>query len=319
MSLINKFTIGFNLDKARRKSMFETNNTSFKMNQISQDPNRQVLSQELVEILISFGFELKQIMIAFKEYKFINIDEACHYLMKDNETGKYNHRFIRGENDENSRYSNLKNNVCIICGNDPIEHFDFNIDSKRLYGLSAKQEDKNFNNINFKADMRRSNSDNNKYIISEYNSNYALKEENHKDMSSNLMNIQDKSMDKISNLNLGNSENIDNINNNVKINPNLPTDIHNNMNESQNHLLKKIYKPNNVPNIKIEIPPETLDLFEDPDICRICFAEKMTQNNKAEFACGHKFCRKCVTNYLKNSITNGKVILFKSLLILYFN
>jgi len=307
MSLINKFTIGFNLDKARRKSMFETNNTSFKMNQMSEDPNRQILSQELVEILISFGFELKQIMIAFKEYKFINIDEACHYMMKDNETGKFNHRFIRGENDENPRYSNLKTNVCIICGSDPTEHFDFNIESRRLNGLAAKQDDKNFNNNHFKAEMRRSNSDNNKYIMSEYNSNYNLKGENNKDMSSNLMNIQDKSMDKISNLNIGNSENIDNIENNGKNNQNLPTDIHNNMNESQNHLLKKVEKPNNVANIKIEIPPETLDLFEDPDICRICFDEKMTQNNKAEFACGHKFCRKCVTNYLKNSITNGKV------------
>ena len=63
-------------------------------------------------------------------------------------------------------------------------------------------------------------------------------------------------------------------------------------------------------NVKIEIPPETLELFEDPEVCRICFAEKMIGNNKAEFACGHMFCRKCVANYLTNCISDGKVFFF---------
>jgi hypothetical protein len=98
MSLINKFTIGFN-NKERRKSLYLKNNTTLKVKEKQEEQQKQALSQELVEILITFGFELKQIMTAFREYKFTNIDEACYRLMKDNETGKYNHRFIPSEKD----------------------------------------------------------------------------------------------------------------------------------------------------------------------------------------------------------------------------
>ncbi len=87
----------------------------------------KVLHHDLVEILITFGFEIKQILIAFKEYKFTNIDEACYVFMKDNENGKYYHLFIpRSEKTENSNYDNYnKIYICIICKGDPTEHSDF--------------------------------------------------------------------------------------------------------------------------------------------------------------------------------------------------
>jgi hypothetical protein len=58
---------------------------------------------------------------------------------------------------------------------------------------------------------------------------------------------------------------------------------------------------------EVDIPKETLDLFEDPNVCTICFSERIEENNKAQFSCGHKFCRLCVINHLIININNGKV------------
>lgn len=56
-----------------------------------------------------------------------------------------------------------------------------------------------------------------------------------------------------------------------------------------------------------ELPKETLDFFEDPNTCTICFSEKIDARNKAQFACSHKFCRTCVESHLRTHITDGKV------------
>jgi len=50
-------------------------------------------------------------------------------------------------------------------------------------------------------------------------------------------------------------------------------------------------------NRNINIDKETLDDFEDPNICRICFSEKLEVNNKVELGCGHKFCQKYYKSY----------------------
>ena len=65
---------------------------------------------------------------------------------------------------------------------------------------------------------------------------------------------------------------------------------------------------------KIEIPKETLLLFESPDVCRICFSNKINPNNKAQISCGHFFCDTCINKYLTNKIINGQVLDIKCLL-----
>ncbi len=185
MSLIDKFTLGFHKDKERRQSiMDQSKNSSLKIKSDSQDTYKQVLSQELVETLISLGFELRQIMTAYKEYKFSNIDDACYYLMKDNESGKYNHRFFYGDKGENSNYSNLNKNVCAICNGDPTEHNDFDLEDKQLINGSNKNSailhsyisNKNYYNNynkNFKENISNKKGDIN---LDLYNSNNNLKE-----------------------------------------------------------------------------------------------------------------------------------------------
>jgi hypothetical protein len=62
-------------------------------------------------------------------------------------------------------------------------------------------------------------------------------------------------------------------------------------------------------NVKINIAKETLDAFEDPNICRICFDNILTPTNKITLECNHEFCTPCVLGYLKTNIIHGKVSL----------
>jgi hypothetical protein len=56
--------------------------------------------------------------------------------------------------------------------------------------------------------------------------------------------------------------------------------------------------------INVQLDP---DMFDEPDMCKICFANKLSETNQIKFDCGHEFCKDCVINYLRTKITNGKV------------
>jgi hypothetical protein len=60
--------------------------------------------------------------------------------------------------------------------------------------------------------------------------------------------------------------------------------------------------------IKIDLPQEVLDDFEDPNICRICFSSKLNVDPKVTFSCQHEFCKTCVYSYLFTNIVNGNVM-----------
>jgi hypothetical protein len=61
---------------------------------------------------------------------------------------------------------------------------------------------------------------------------------------------------------------------------------------------------------KVNIAKATLDAFEDPNICRICFDNVITPTNKITLECTHEFCTPCVLGYLKININNGKVSIY---------
>ena len=330
MSLLNKFILGFNF-KERRKSLQLKNNSTLKCKDNQKVSQKQVLSQELVVILITFGFEFKQIVTAFKEYKFTNIDEACYVLVKDGETGKFNHRFISNEIFGIANYQNI--DLCVICKGDATEHTDFDIESKMLVSGSNNFFSKKIL-FKSKTNLQRINLN----MISDYNSNVKLKDNlnpeinlkiHNADLSSDIsVYNQDKSIDKFFNLDrdkhnnyIGNSkinDNLEQLNkktnqvDQIDNNDNIPKTKEKNILEDKSKSFNpsELVKPRKIPNVKIEIPPETIDLFDDPNVCRICFAEKMRENNRAEFDCGHMFCRKCVTRYLRYCIMNGKVFTF---------
>jgi len=121
MSLFNKFSIGYRTDQQQDKTNdfnnnYSTNETNLRINEKSESVTKQALHQEIVKSLIEFGFSIDQIMLAFKTYKFKTIDDAIYILMKDNETGKYNHRFFHSKTNfskNNSKFNsklNSKNN-----------------------------------------------------------------------------------------------------------------------------------------------------------------------------------------------------------------
>ncbi len=58
--------------------------------------------------------------------------------------------------------------------------------------------------------------------------------------------------------------------------------------------------------INIQLNPED---FDEPDMCKICYANKITEVNRVKFDCSHEFCKDCVINYLRMKIMNGKVII----------
>ena len=74
---------------------------------------------------------------------------------------------------------------------------------------------------------------------------------------------------------------------------------------------KNIKKDNNIKlpkYCKIEIPKETLDSFQDPEICTICYSNKINKNNIAQKNCRHKFCDECIKTYLTKKIIDGEVL-----------
>jgi hypothetical protein len=73
----------------------------------------------------------------------------------------------------------------------------------------------------------------------------------------------------------------------------------------------EVPKSLNMSIINLEIGP---DDFDEPYMCKICYANRITEVNRVKFDCQHQFCKDCVVNYLKMKIMNGKVefILYRS-------
>ena len=102
----------------------------------------------------------------------------------------------------------------------------------------------------------------------------------------------------------------------------------NNINHNDNNcdLINEIYNDNNRLNkneieenfnIKMEkygIKQEILNQFKDPNICNICFENKINKENIAQKCCNHFFCDQCIKKYLTYQINNGIVLEIKCLM-----
>ena len=65
---------------------------------------------------------------------------------------------------------------------------------------------------------------------------------------------------------------------------------------------------------KVNIPKETLKLFDNPKMCPICFNGEINKNNIAQEHCQHKFCDKCINTYITGKIVNGEVLEIKCIM-----
>jgi hypothetical protein len=136
MSLFQRFSLVHNLAKVKR-SIPDNNNTTVNMplnrNQVQI---KEGIDEQVVETLFQFHFTLEQIMMAHKLYNFTTVEEAVYIMMKDAETSKYNHRFIKTNKHEINNNHNNNNNieyeqsntfstVCAICADVMEEHIDY--------------------------------------------------------------------------------------------------------------------------------------------------------------------------------------------------
>ena len=126
-----------------------------------------------------------------------------------------------------------------------------------------------------------------------------------------------------------------------KINKNISIDLsnlkmdsnHDNKNEeiinenNDNEMITAIYNDNNENdngqnieldlNTKLEkygINQETLKQFKDPNICNICYINKINKENISQKLCLHYFCDNCINKYMTYQINNGNVLDMKCLM-----
>ena len=98
--------------------------------------------------------------------------------------------------------------------------------------------------------------------------------------------------------------------NDYYINENINNNINNNTIENKSRL-KNIKFPNYC---KINIPKETLKIFDNPNICPICYNNEKNINNIAQEHCQHKFCDECLNSYITRKIMNGEVLEIKCMM-----
>jgi hypothetical protein len=67
-------------------------------------------------------------------------------------------------------------------------------------------------------------------------------------------------------------------------------------------------KPNKVVHENREFPKEILEAYEDPDLCYICWSNKVDVSTLENSECKHLFCMSCVVNHLTSNINNGQVL-----------
>ena len=345
MSLINFFCIGYQIERDNSKSNIMER--YFRGNMHTDGPVKNNLCQKVIESLIKFGFNLDQIMTAYKIYKFENLDEAILIMMKDHETGRYNHRYIKKEKEKKTEKENENQNMninynnndiylniiedCFICGGLYNEHVDYDFKEIKLIDeLNDKNKInyKNNNNNKIKMNLNINNLNFSEINNSESNCKFNLENEGlsknlNTDLCISKQNKSNLNYENNNDLNLSNQkgnenekelENNNNINNNnlglalcknnklssnIKINNSIINDLDLN--------ITSIRIPEKQNKIIINIDEETLLGFEDPDICTICFNNKLIENNYSEISCGHKFCLNCIKMHLTTNIVNGRV------------
>jgi hypothetical protein len=387
---------------------FKEKNLSFN----SRDSNLEInkdnkhkgnIKPEVIQKLMHFGFELDQIIITHKTYKFTDVEEACFLMLKDPETNLYNHKFFpynesNSERDFKNPKRNCKgNNIitdieeykCKICKGKLTEHninenldhsvnLDINLNNNpiianclekvpdTLIAIDVDNDNNNKNNENHNGNKSKNTErrfsliDNIKKVsnnslkfsvinkkisdriisnnlqiqnyqqinetsISTKLPNFNIKESfinlnmDRKNTNSNIENKNDSNdfdtnLEKCDTLIKSNKEEIigRNVIDNIKNYKSNVAVLNNEDNNNKTNNNFNIKKNNNIKNNIIKsnyiVPDEILEFFNDPDICKICFSNKINEKNKVIFDCGHFFCCNCVSTYLTTNINQGKVI-----------
>ena len=303
MSLLNKFSVSYNLEQANKKKHHHNENSELSKTAIKKNGLRNEVAQDLIEL----GYDIDILMMLIKIHPFTNVDEALNLLSKDPDTHLYNHKYYNPK--VNSKL-NIINEPCLICQGKKKEHINEDDLDNEINNNNNIQNEKN----EIQNDSNTIANNNNNSNANNFNSNNISKKPS-KDIKNNNISVSSKlntqTNNEFSQTPLIQNNNINNLlqskNQNDK---NINVSTSNNLisSSSQSERKKKLDFG------KIEIPKETLELFESPNVCRICFSNQVNPQNIAQISCGHFFCDNCIKTYLTNKIMNGQVLDIKCLL-----
>ena len=323
MSLLNKFSVSYNLEQANRKK----HNAFLSKTGIKSNGIRNQVAQDLLEL----GYNIESLMMLLKIHPFTTVEEALNLLSKDPDTHLYNHKYYNPNIKPNSKF-NIIDEPCLICQGKKNEHgndYDYEIENDKLNSNTINNNELGNSNkiISNKISYNNSNNinnDNNGININQSKeiknmTNPKLNTQTNNDFSQTPFVQNENNTNNINSIIQSTNKNPNNTLNNNKLN-----NIGLNNNNTKNI---NIYTSNLISSTssqserkkrldfgKIQIPKETLLLFDSPDICRICFSNKVNPNNIAQISCGHFFCDNCIKTYLTNKIINGQVLDIKCLL-----
>ena len=93
----------------------------------------------ITQILLNCGYSMECVKYCFEKYKFDTIDKALNIIMKDSNTGKYNHNFFSISNYEKlygkmitDIPENERRNICLICKDIEKLHINYNENESNL-------------------------------------------------------------------------------------------------------------------------------------------------------------------------------------------
>ena len=151
-----------------------------------------------------------------------------------------------------------------------------------------------------------------------------ISKKNNKEEKNNIINLEENNKTKITDGLIFNSKIESNKDNKDILNENINNELineiyHDNNNGNDNCKDnvndKKIEEDLNSKLKKYGINQETLKQFKDPNICNICFENKINKENISQKCCLHYFCDNCINRYLTYQINNGIVLDIKCLMV----
>ena len=321
MSFLGKFSMGYKLQQEKKRKKIHSLTTN-PLNVNNFRYRKGTLPNELATPLLELGYKLDSLMYLIKVNPFSEVEEALNYMSRDPDTHKYNHYFynpniINNNNTKNGFNINVNNNnnKCLICDGTKEEHemiweekLAENEDNEGNYIKPVKE--KTFNKINHVISIQNSDNFKNNKNISNNKSSKFVNNPN--------ININNNDISSIPINNNNNNNNDNSINNLIKSQESITNKPNNNIITNPNNLIDSISEIKKIPNQieykKIEIPQKTLELFNQPDICHICYSNKINPYNIAQISCGHYFCNSCIQTYLTSKIVNGEVLNIRCLL-----
>jgi hypothetical protein len=255
----------------------------------------------IIRTLVNLGYSLESINMTQKRYKFKTLQQALNIMNIDETSGKYQHSFFPQTNNSNRKdggnFHNSSNseiaNMNTMTMNDIVKKpqandaEQFSINKNCILNIKNIQNDlciicndireKHFDygeTIYDPLELINVNQ-HDKYNNSIGSRNFSDNSGNFKEKSAH--NLSDMSSRNIYDSSTKNAENKNNINN----------------------LVKKFEKD-----------------FLGKELCIICYENEVggkKQTDVFHLECGHKFCTKCVNNYLTSLINEAKVVNIKCL------